>query len=459
MIEINKQRFVFIPDFENDLDTYNKVCHQFIEKFFGTDAMLIIVVENIDEVFQYYCYWSVKAFEACQIRYALLDKWGVELVQKVDYLISGTSSKNDAFIDVAYKNRVGIISACKDDVFSEFYPSVAVVQVKAQIKKVLNEKIFQTIPLGEYEYILFHQGMGETLCFLYWMKVYTQQNHQPIAVICTQESRKELLELCPFVSCVITVSSLFWDYISVYYGDEFHIKNFNGLYFSNQLPWSRSRSSCMVDAVKKFLKLPQDAQLEKYEITIPQSAENNADILFENMHLRKKRTVFIVHNGINFGDGERNDAFWKQLVDVLKENNYDVVFNNKDEVYGCPGIFCSIYDTVKFAEKCENVISVSTGLTEVICALARKKMLVQFVWPGSYDPVWASDEERWEYTLRDIKLHGMDFVHGVIDLHREYEDQVFSESVDSLDYILDMEPEKIEELVQTLVSNIKNKNV
>ena len=61
--------------------------------------------------------------------------------------------------------------------------------------------------------------------------------------------------------------------------------------------------------------------------------------------------------------------------------------------------------------------------------------------------------------MRDIKLHGMDFVHGVIDLHREYEDQVFSESVDSLDYILDMEPEKIEELVQTLVQNIKNKNV
>ena len=459
MIEINKQRFVFVPDFENDLATYNKVCRQFIEKFFGTGAMLIIVVENISEVFQYYYYWSVKFFESCQIRYAPLDEWGFELAQKVDYLISGTSSKNDAFIDVAYKNRVGIISACKDDVFFEFCPSEAVVKTKEQIKKVINEKIFQIVPLEKYEYILFHQGMGETLCFLYWMKAYTQQNHRPIAVICMQESRKELLELCPFISCVITIGPLFWEYISVYYGEKFNIKNYNGLYSSKQLPWLSNKRSCMVDTVKEFLNLPHDVKLEKYGIDIPTSADDNAEMLFKKMHLRKKRTVFIVHNGINFGEGEKNDAFWRQLVYVLEENDYDVVFNNRDEVYGCPSIFGSIYDTVKFAEKCGNVISVSTGLTEVICALSCKKILVQFVWPGAYDPIWTSGEERWAKTLRDIKLHGMDFVREKIKLHRMYEDQVFSESVDSLDYILDMEPEKIETLVQTLVQNIKNKNV
>lgn len=79
-------------------------------------------------------------------------------------------------------------------------------------------------------------------------------------------------------------------------------------------------------------------------------------------------------------------------MDVLRDNGYDVVFNSQEEVYGCPGIYCPIYETIKFAEKCGGVISISTGLTEAICALSTKPIFVQFVWPGEYDPVWTINE-------------------------------------------------------------------
>ena len=112
-------------------------------------------------------------------------------------------------------------------------------------------------------------------------------------------------------------------------------------------------------------------------------------------------------------------------------------------MYGCPGIYCPIYETIKFAEKCGGVISISTGLTEAICALSTKPIFVQFVWPGEYDPVWTINEVRCERTLREIKQYGSDFVSGVIAKHRKYEDSVFSESAVCEDYILDMEPEKM----------------
>ena len=459
MVEIQKQRFLFVPDFGNELDTYNKVCRQFTEKFYGTDATLFIMVDNNSDAIQYYFYWAVRTFESSHIRYVLSDKCGVEFLQQVDYFITGCSSKSDSFIDFAYKNRIKIISAQTDNVFSEFCPSDAVIRMKEEIKKALDEQIFSRIPLDRYEYIVFHQGMGETLCFLYWMKEYVKYNRRPIAVFCMQESRKDLLELCPFISYVVTVSPLLLAYIYIYCGESHGIKNFNGLYDSNQNPWEMKSNWCMVDTVREFLNLPQEAELERYDITIPGSAEANADLIFEKLHLRKGHTVFVVHNGIKFGDGVRNDAFWKRLVKVLKDNGYDVVFNGTEEVYGCPGIFCSIHDTVRFAEKCGNVISVSTGLTEAICALSTNPVLVQFVWHGAYDPIWTINEIRCELTHRDIKQFGTDFVQGEIDTQRAYENQVFSKSVESVDYILDMEPEKMEELVQTLVDNVKNREL
>ena len=363
-----------------------------MKKFFGTDALLVIIADNMSEVFQHYFYWSTKTYDSSKIRYILAD---------------------------------------------------AVARMKEQIKKTLEKQLFPQVLLDKYEYILFQQGRGETICFLYWMKEYAKFNSRPVAVFCMQESRRELLELCPFISKVIMGNQQFLAYLSVYYGERFNIKNFDSLYFIRRRPFEIKPEWCIADDVWDFLNLPQGAKLKRYDIAVPNTADKNADMMFGKMHLRKDRTVFIVHNGVNFGDGDRNGEFWKRLVDVLGDNGYDVVFNSQEEVYGCPGIYCPIYETIKFAEKCGGVISISTGLTEAICALSTKPIFVQFVWPGEYDPVWTINEVRCERTLREIKQYGSDFVSGVIAKHRKYEDSVFSESAVCEDYILDMEPEKM----------------
>ncbi len=61
-----------------------------------------------------------------------------------------------------------------------------------------------------FEVMLFHQGLGETCIFSRLMKAYTEKTKKPLILIMWNDSRKALLEQCPYIYDVMSCDISFF---------------------------------------------------------------------------------------------------------------------------------------------------------------------------------------------------------------------------------------------------------
>jgi len=136
-------------------------------------------------------------------------------------------------------------------------------------------------------------------------------------------------------------------------------------YFENTKPLLGYKNINLLDICKLTLNLDFKAEIsmpvidEKYRI----SAEEK----FKNHHLRQGKTVIIAPEARTVE--VLGVSFWKELVKELKEKGYDVFLNaiDKDSIFdGVEYEFVSFGEIIPFANLCGHVISVRSGLCDIL---------------------------------------------------------------------------------------------
>ena len=247
--------------------------------------------------------------------------------------------------------------------------------------------------------------MGETLRFVFWLKEYRKHTDKKLLCFCIEKARLELLNLCRYVDETFLIDINVFNFLSIYFSEKYHVKNFLKLYCEKNLIRERNiLSADKVDGVCAFLELGSTLEFKRYPIKIPDEITKKITNFFNETGLKKGRTVFIATDGYYHStlfEAHRN--FWVKLVTVLKALGYDVVMNSSTEkIPGTDYIFLPLTETAAFIGLCGNVISIPTGFIEASCALNDgDKIKTVFLCPGQND--WRTRVRNTEDEIKHIR--------------------------------------------------------
>ena len=247
-------------------------------------------------------------------------------------------------------------------------------------------------PPQEFEYFLFHEGMGESLAFFFWLKEYRKNSAKKILLFCFDVLRHELFTHSPYVEAVAKIPTFMFDYISIYHAEKFNIRRVLQAHFSEFESRNSRRYAfyAIPDLMRDFLKINPGIKFETFPVQIPQENLNNARKIFEEMNLKIGKTILLVAEGNYYSGLEHQKNFWIKFADRMKSAGYEVVTNSAEQILpNCKNIFKGLFDTTAFVSLCGNIISVPTGFIETLCALNNfGKTKWQIIFPNENDIYW-----------------------------------------------------------------------
>ena len=181
------------------------------------------------------------------------------------------------------------------------------------------------------------------------------------------------------------------------------------------------------------------------------------------MGLVRGKTIFVNHEGVAYGNllDRNNISFFLKLLQTLRNAGFEIVFNSKDKIiHGCKNVFLPLLETVAFAGMCENVISVPTGLCEVIGALNPNYPLAfHFIFPNRrafyYRGLVNTPYARME-ILKELKNYGESFVEKRMELYSNVLEKIYSSSSKFYCYRWGYNTEENELLVDDIARRIIN---
>ncbi|MDE6742889.1 MAG: hypothetical protein K2J95_03305 [Lachnospiraceae bacterium] len=244
--------------------------------------------------------------------------------------------------------------------------------------------------------MLFHQGLGETCIFSRLMKAYTEKTKKPLILIARDDSRKALLEQCPYIYNVMTCDISFFYELASYkeFRAALQIKNFETLHYINF-----ENVTTMREEICSFLGLPYDAEDSDY--IVKSKFPDALGQYFDELGLKRGKSVFLIPHALCYGNEVVSFEFWEKLSIRLREEGYEPVFNSCEEIVpGVPYIYLPIEEVPAFAKLCGNVIGVRTGLLDVIATFTDVK--IQAVYPNELCPIWHQNQML--YKGLDISL-------------------------------------------------------
>ena len=439
--------YLFAPNLAKEKERAEKILQAFMEKSFLTNAFLIILVDETWESAVFYNQtWRKQLSQSCKIQFIFRSR-GTNIEQifkQVDYYIVGNSDDEFFYLDCAMNNNLKVIgtNATAEEIFQNI---AAVPEVEEQKNKLyfnFIERIVKNFPPSEYEYFLMHDGLGEMLAFFYWLKEYRKRNRKKILTLCILSTRIELMNVCPYVDATIQIDSKVYDYIQIYLSRQFKIKNAfvahsapNVIKKSDEIPiYFREPIGNffhLIEARKYYLNIPPETKFEKYPVTLPKESIANAKKIFEDLKLKKGKTVFFNAEGLTSGSSAHLHEFWKGLADKLISAGYKVVINGDNlKIPNCENIFLSLLESSAFIGLCGNVVSVPTGFIETICSLnSVDKIQVQFI-HGNVKNSW----RQFGFILKiisfnELKYFGSDFLLKRIESYTNVVSQFFSRNV------------------------------
>lgn len=405
------KKFLFEPDLPKDKKILKKVFEEFTAKAFLTDDELILLLDDSKETYHYLCFLMRTVFcGSCKIRYFFKSKIvAADLLAQVDFVITAGN-------DFEENAGVPVIDATKSkQIFESIEPNEDVKKVRENFETTVQEKIFKLYPPNQWEYFLFHEGIGESLSFFFWMKEYKKKHKKRILFLCFDKIRAELFQRCPYVGNVFTISQVLFDYISIYFAKKYNIRRVLQAHFTENILKNKKNIQYydFPEMMRDWLGISPKIKFERYSVPLRKENVDNAQKAFEELNLTKGKAVFILPEGIFFSGLKDHYNFWIKLANRMKSAGYEVVTNSKEPMFSdCKNVFLSLFDSVAFAGLCGNMVTVASGFFEALLTLnSSDKIKAQFVFPNQSDPYWMErrDEgERWikSFSMRMDKYCG-----------------------------------------------------
>lgn len=379
-----KNKILFIPDFENNLPLFHKVCSEFLEySFANPDSELIVVVNGLYEVghYIYHYIFRIAMPGVYRVRYVIRHKVDIfALLGEVQYYVPSNYGKEELdILDEAFEHDVKILPPFAENIFSSLPINEKCVQEKVQLAKALYGALIQKYSPDEYDYFLYHQGLGETMITFYLLKEYKERFRRKIIFLCMDPSRTHVFEQCPYVDVTATIDARIFAYIAIFWSKKYNVKNGLEMWFapySSEYAWpSAPSSNNMITTVRRFMGLPVWSGLEKYPVEIFSVTKSVVKNKIDELKIRQGKTFFLVTDAISEGNSGLNVEFWKKVVRELEHLGYDVVVSSQDS-WGnnIKNAYFRPFEAVEFVNYCGNIISVCTGILDVIGCLGNSNL-------------------------------------------------------------------------------------
>lgn len=473
------KRYLYVPYWSSTYSEKDglaeKVAREFERKAFMTDSTLFMLIDfNRIVLLRYWKIFMRLTGASCKIQFLIKGATPIEQIfNDVDCYISGDNPDEFIFLDYAYRKGIKIISASQylseeqttnTDLFSDI-PISAEIQAIRQSFNDLKDNIIANYPPQQWEYFLFHTGLGDSLVFSYWLKEYKRYNNKKsgnkkILLLCIHKARADLMTLCPYVDKILITSPQFFDYMEIYYADQYKIRNVHVAYY---LPPALGKiinfeyKNTIIGVFKDFLNINAKAKFERYPIHLPENSRVTAQNLFRDMQLLEGKTVFIVPEGVTWGNFLGKNDFWIRIFEKIKAKGFEVVTNSAEEIIpGCKHVFLPLAESITFIGLCGNIISVPTGFSEVACAL-NENVKIQFhaIYPNPKNDFWHRSWMAWNlFRLADLQHFGGNFVQQYMEGYTYFLSQVSSPTVTTIAYQLGDTPAENDTLIEKIIDKI-----
>lgn len=368
--------FLYAPKYPASEAATEKIIREWQKKTFGvTNVILVVYVKETVDWYRYAARLVQRSWGCCAPVtyvagiYAKITDW----LAKADFYVVDSMEESLDNINIVVSHGGTILSiVSEDEAFPVFQYTEGQKKTLSGYQKIIDDELFSKYSPREYEYILFHNGLGETVAFYYLMAEYKAKNNKPIVVLCYDESRKSLLEESPYIDVVAHVPFPLYEYIAVFLADQYSMKYFLEFYYKRNIV----DSMIAVDTDRGYWQqtrlcagLSGDGPVQKYATPVSEAKRKVGQEIFRKWNLREGRTVWLCMDGLSNGTLYASD-FFKKLVAAIREADYDVIVkSDKSVIEGLA--FAQLYpwETTELVSLCGNIISIPTGITYAVKAM------------------------------------------------------------------------------------------
>ena len=226
-------------------------------------------------------------------------------------------------------------------------------------------------------FLVFPCAIGETTCFASCLIEWKKTHNKEIIVLIKSETMYEVLSLYKDINVIKISSNIFnrlinkkrsyINYLNDVYNGSFKEKNMYTLIKrSMNLPLSFSHNKCLID----------------------KDSLENAKKTLANFGLNTNKTILCIPFANCLGDTIVSKNFWEEFCISAKKKGYNVIFNsNRPIVPNIPFCFLSFSETLSLSSICSKVVSVRTGLIDLISANSSNEN-IYVIYPNDKNGVW-----------------------------------------------------------------------
>lgn len=465
--------FLIAPNLSENTERLEKIVQEFAKKAFLTDATLIFLLDETFDAMNFHTrIWRSNFGGSVRFQFILKSQINLEqLFSQVNYYIIGESAEEIFYIDFAMRHGVKIIGTrnLPAEIFQDISVPPEVEKLKNNLYADFIKNIVEKFSPLEYEYFLMHDGLGEVLAFFYWFKEYRKHNHKKILTLCIHPARTELMQICPYVDATIQIDARIYDYIQFFLSQQFEIKN---AYTAHNAPTTLQRYNeipiyfrepagnffHLAEGRQHFLQIPPEIKFEKYPVTLPEESVAKAKKVFDDLKLKKGKTVFLKVEGNNEGSSANLYDFWKTLADKLVAKGYKVVISGNDfKITGYENVLMTLQESVAFVGLCGNIVSITTGFIETICSLnSVDKIQVQVIHKNekfNWQTHGSNLFGRWLF-LKEIQYFGSDFADKHLESYYNWMHRICGENITYCPQMWGRNEEENKKLLENILNNI-----
>ena len=418
--------YLFNPH-PQDPNRYLKTIYREFEKVsYGTDSRLILLIDSKKD------FDSLMQTEFIKTAMIFRDEIDLEdLIRQIDFLITGDNPNENELVELAWKHRIRIVSFkhLGKNIFRDFPIDPKVESYKTEMNRIVNQNLFQIYPPSDYEYLLSHQGLGETLTMCFLMHEYQKRIGKKIILLCGDKNRGDLFKFCPYVDKTIMISWEIYSYLKIFVG----MRDFFDLHFdrdiqekSDRIYESNPYESSITRKVRTFLNLESEVPIKQYSIEIPPGDFDIAKKTFQEMNLHAGRTILLITSGYQYSNLNHHRDFFIKLVKRFRESGFDVVTNSQtQELPNVPNVFLPIIPSIAFVQLCGNIVSIPTGWSESMCAFSSYPIKYSMIMTSVHDQFYNPSK----FLIDQLRNYGDDFVDVSLQIYRNFYDQIFSRNI------------------------------
>lgn len=415
------KKYLLLADLPDKEERLRELIVAFLKKAYLTDSVLFVMIDIKLDVFD--CFrWHFKnnvTWGTANIQLLVKSRYTPEqIVSQMDYYVAGGHPEEIFYIEAAINNGVEVIgtSEAPENIFNDIPVSPENTEYRKQLHDLIARDLFNKFPADQYEYFLFHEGLGESTSFFFWMKEYRASIDKKILMICANPLRGEMMGICPYVDGVVMMSPQMFDYVSIYFSEQYKITKTYAMHSHPRVAEIRRNLTDdeldyynAPERVRDFLNLPSSANFKTWTVNIPPGSVARAKEVFNALNLSRGKAVFILTEGISFNGLHHHNDFWIRLAETLRLSGYEPVFNGAERAFSnFKNVYLSLFETSAFIGLCGNVVSVPTGLLEASLTFNTVDPVEwQVVFPNYYDQYYHSrDILPLLFDFRRYQSHG-----------------------------------------------------